>query len=48
MDYATLKVTRETMEKMEAWRARVEVKMDLPRLSWDQFFSMWANTEKLP
>jgi hypothetical protein len=48
MGSKTLKVSEETMQKMEAWRARVETRMGLPRLSWDQFFALWSNSEKLP
>jgi hypothetical protein len=43
----TIRVSKETMVAMQAWRARVESKFKA-RYTWNQLLALYANSKVLP
>lgn len=43
----TIRVSKETLEAMQAWRARVESKFK-KRYSWNQLLALYADSKVLP
>lgn len=41
-------VSERTYELMNSWKARVEAALGIAPQSWDQFFLLWAKSEKMP